>query len=239
MPVANGRRWANQRSQTAPLGAARLHRFGVPHTAASGRRHCQRTVNPAYCGSAVSFFEPLPPPQEPSERQWAPPAWDRPSEGTLPATLAVDAVLGREENAVVAIPTLDVYPNGFRINVQILTNPRHAQEIQAMMHRPRIGMVRIGVRFADGRVGGRGLARGRHDLPKDERGVPTEPFVGFAGGGGGSGGWRFGAWVFPLPPDGPLEIFVALPPPANNEYSTVVDGSDVRAAAQRAKVIWD
>ncbi len=157
----------------------------------------------------------------------------------MPATLAVDAVLGREENAVVAIPTLDVYPNGFRINVQILTNPRHAQEIQAMMHRPRIGMVRIGVRFADGRVGGRGLARGRHDLPKDERGVPTEPFVGFAGGGGGSGGWRFGAWVFPLPPDGPLEIFVALPPPANNEYSTVVDGSDVRAAAQRAKVIWD
>ncbi len=42
-----------------------------------------------------------------------------------------------------------------------------------------------------------------------------------------------------LPPDGPLEIFVALPPPANGEYSTVVDGSDVHAAAERAKVIWD
>lgn len=64
------------------------------------------------------------------------------------------------------IPSLDVYPNGFRINVQNLTNPRHAQEIQAMMHRPRMGMVRIGVCFADGRVAGRGLARGRNDLPK-------------------------------------------------------------------------
>ncbi len=138
-----------------------------------------------------------------------------------------------------AIPSLDVYPNGFRINVQILTNPRHAHQIQALMHRPRMGMVRIGVRFADGRIGGRGLAGGRDDLPKDEEGVPTEPFVGFGGGGGGSGGWRFGAWVFPLPPDGPLEIFVALPPPANSEYSTVVNGSDVRAAAQRARVIWD
>jgi hypothetical protein len=157
----------------------------------------------------------------------------------LPATLAVNAVLGQEENAVLSIPSLDVYPNGFRVNVQILTNPRHAQEIQAMRHGPRVGMVRIGVRFADGRVAGRGLARGRNDLPKDEQGVPTEPFVGFAGGGGGGGGWRFGAWVFPLPPDGPLEIFVALPPPANSEYSAVVAGSDVRAAAQRARVIWD
>jgi hypothetical protein len=156
----------------------------------------------------------------------------------LPATLAVDAVLGEEENAVVAIPFLDVYPNGFRINVQILLNPRHADEIRAMAHRPRMGMVRVGVRFADGRVGGQGFGRARGDLVKDEEGVPTEPFVGFAGGGGGPGGWRFGAWVFPLPPDGPLEIFVALPPPANTEYSTVVDGSVVRAAAQRAKVIW-
>lgn len=187
----------------------------------------------------MSFFEPIPPPPEPSERQWAPPAWDRPSEGTLPATLALDAVLGQEENAVVAVRSLDVYPNGFRVNVELLLNPHRAQEIQTMMHRPRMGMVRIGVRFGDGRVGGRGGQLGMRALPKDEQGVPTEPYVGFGGGGGGSGGWRFGAWVFPLPPDGPLEIFVALPPPANSEYSTVIDGAEVRAAAERARVVWD
>jgi hypothetical protein len=44
--------------------------------------------------------------------------------------------------------------------------------------------------------------------------------------------------VFPLPPEGPLEIHVALPPPASGEISTVVDGSAVRAAAERARVIW-
>jgi hypothetical protein len=186
----------------------------------------------------VSFFEPLPPPPEPSERQWSPPAWDRPSEGTLPAILAVNAVLGQEERAVVAIPSLDVYPNGFRVNVEILLNPRHAHEIQALMHRPRMGSVRIGVRFSDGRTGGQGLARGQNDLAKDDQGFPTQPFVGFGGGGGGSGGWRFSAWVYPLPPEGPLEIFVALPPPADSEYSTTVAGSDVRAAAEQAKVIW-
>jgi hypothetical protein len=152
--------------------------------------------------------------------------------------LAVNAVLGQEERSVVAIPSLDVYKNGFQINVQILVNPRHAHEIREFMHRPRIGMVRIGVRFADGRVGGQGLTGGRNGLEKDEEGIPTQPFVGFAGGGGGSGGWRFGAWVFPLPPDGPMEIFVALPDPANSEYSTVVDGSAVRAAAEDAKILW-
>jgi len=186
----------------------------------------------------VSFFEPLPPPPQPSERRWSPPAWDRPSEGTLPATLAVDALLSQGEDAVVAIPHLDVFPNGFRINVAILVNPHRAQDIQARIHRGPMGMLRIGVRFADGRVGGREVRRGALDIPKDDEGVPTQPFVGFGGGGGGTGGWRFGAWVFPLPPDGPLEIFVALPPPATGETSTVVHGSAIRAAAERARVIW-
>jgi hypothetical protein len=157
----------------------------------------------------------------------------------LSATLAVDALLSQTEDAVVAIPHLDVFPNGFRVNVTILMNPTRAQDIQARIHRGPMGMVRIGVRFADGRFGGRGgVGRGTGDLPKDEQGVPTQPYVGFGGGGGGTGGWRFGAWVFPLPPAGPLEIFVALPPPAAGELSTVVDGSAVRAAAERARVIW-
>jgi hypothetical protein len=186
----------------------------------------------------VTFFEPLPPTPEPTEREWSPPAWDRPSEGTLPATLAVNVVLGQEEKAVVAIPSLEVYPNGFRVNVQLLIDPRHAHEIQALMHRPRMGLVRIGVQFADGRIGGQGLSRGRIELPKDEQGFPTQPFVGFGGGGGGSGGWRLSAWVFPLPPDGPLEVFVALPEPSDTEYSTVIDGSEVRAVAEHARVIW-
>jgi hypothetical protein len=84
-------------------------------------------------------------------------------------------------------------------------------------------------------MGGRG---GLFDAPRDDQGIPTQPVVRPGGGGGGSGGWRFGAWVFPLPPEGPLEIFVALPPPASGETRTVVDGSAVRAAAERARVIW-
>jgi hypothetical protein len=158
----------------------------------------------------------------------------------VPATLAIDALLHESDDAVWSIPTLDVYPNGFRVNVALQLNPHRAQELQSRIHRP-MGMMRIGVRFADGRVGGRG---GRHvfpgapGIPKDEDGVPTEPIVGFSGGGGSSGGWHFGAWVFPLPPDGPLEIFVAPPPPVVGEFRAVLDGTAVRAAAERARVIW-
>jgi hypothetical protein len=149
--------------------------------------------------------------------------------------LTVDAVLSQDDNAVVSIPHLDVYPNGFRINVAILVNPNQRAVIRATMHLGQMGMVRIGVRFADGRVGGRG---GSFDAPRDDQGIPTEPVVRPGGGGGGSGGWRFSAWVFPLPPDGPVEIFVALPPPATGETSATVDGSAIRAAAKRARIIW-
>lgn len=186
----------------------------------------------------MSFFEPLPPAPEPSEHRWSPPAWDRPSEGTLPATLAVDALLSEGEDAVWVIPTLDVFPNGFRVNVALLLNPHRQEDIQARIHRGPMGMMQIGVRFADGRVGGQGMRGGPLGVPKDAEGLPTEPFVGFSGGGGGPGGWRFSAWVFPLPPDGPLQIFVAPPSPATGEFSAVVDGSAVRAAAERARVIW-
>jgi hypothetical protein len=158
----------------------------------------------------------------------------------VPATLAVDALLHEDDNAVWWIPTLDVFPNGFRINVALQLNPHRQQELQSRFHRP-MGMMRIGVRFADGRVGGRGGGRafpGAPGIPKDDDVLPTEPIVGFSGGGGGSGGWHFGAWVFPLPPDGPLEIFVAPPPPVTGEFRAEVDGAAVRAAAGEARVIW-
>lgn len=186
----------------------------------------------------MSFFEPLPPPPEPSECRWSPPAWDRPSDGTLPATMAVDVVLNEGEDAVWSIPSLDVFPNGFRVKVALLLNPHKQQDIRARFYRGPMGMMRVGVRFADGRVGGQGVILGPNGVPKDDEGFPTVPFVGYGGGGGGSGGWLFSAWVYPLPPDGPLEIFVAPPSPASGEFSTVLDGAAVRTAAANARVIW-
>jgi hypothetical protein len=159
----------------------------------------------------------------------------------VPATLAIDALLHEDKDSVWTIPSLDVYPNGFRVNVVLQLNPHRQNDIQQRIRQGPMGMLRVGVRFADGRVGGRGGGRGypgAPGIPKDENGVPTEPIIGFGGGGGGGSGWRFSAWVFPLPPDGTLEIFIAPPPPAADEFRAVLDGTAVRTAAERARVIW-
>ena len=97
---------------------------------------------------------------------------------------------------------------------------------------------RVGVRFADGRPG----RRSPHpftDAEKDEDGMPTRPIIRMTGGGGGGNGFRRGLWVFPLPPPGPVEIFVSAPQVGGDESRVIVEGADVLAAAERAEVIWD
>jgi hypothetical protein len=76
------------------------------------------------------------------------------------------------------------------------------------------------------------------DLAKDEHGVPIDPFMSMGSHGGAPSGWRAWAWVFPLPPDGPLTISVALEAVGLGESSVTVEGFDVRGAAERAKVVW-
>lgn len=102
----------------------------------------------------MTFFEPLPPESPPQARQWAPPAWDRPSEGTLPATLIIDTLVHRTEEAAVNVQSIKVYPNGFAVNVAILFNPHTAQDRVGMLHMKGglHRMPRLGVRFSDGRT---------------------------------------------------------------------------------------
>ena len=199
-------------------------------------------------GSAVSFFEPLPPPPPPQrdgEHRWAPPIWDRPSEGTLPALLPVGEIVHQGEVVAIELECLRVYPNGFAIDVVILLNPHldFASSHPLLLGGPGMDMARrvprVGVRFADGRTAGREAALlGPPEVPKDDDGIPTVPVLRFLGGGGGSRGYHLSLWVFPLPPEGPLEVHIALPDSDVPESTVVVDGALVRAAAERARVIW-
>jgi hypothetical protein len=194
----------------------------------------------------MSFFEPFPPPPPPGEHRWAPPAWDRPSEGTLPAIVPVGEIVHRGDVVVVEIDHLRVYPNGFTINVVILMNPHLDPSTAGRILRGDGGppaehrFPRIGVRFADGRTAGREAGfPGSFDVPKDEQGIPTVPVLRMVGGGGGSGGYHYRVWVFPLPPAGPVELHVSLPSADPSESKIVIDGAEIRAAAERATIVWD
>jgi hypothetical protein len=196
------------------------------------------------------FFEPVPPREPPPPRAWGPPAWDRPSEGTLPAIVPIEEIVGQTDEAVMEVESLAVYPTGFVINLAMLANPhidphgRGGHGSMLMFGRgpdsgidPTERWPRLGVRFADGRSAG-SEAGVIMNVDKDENGFPTHPVLRMTGGGGGSRGFRYGVWVHPLPPDGPMEIFVAASATGSEEHRVVVDGAAVRAAAERAKVIW-
>ncbi len=159
----------------------------------------------------------------------------------MPWLLPINAIVHQNEEAVVGVESLAVYPNGFVVNVHIQADPHVShQAVMARVHSFGRAFPRIGVRYSDGSTGGQGAEprRSRLDIPKDADGFPTEPFVGFSGGGGGGRGWRFGAWIYPLPPDGPVEIFISMPVAGLEEGKVEVDGGEVRAAAERARVIW-
>jgi hypothetical protein len=119
-------------------------------------------------------------------------------------------------------------------------DPRNVREMTEML-RP-LGANRwpsVRVRFSDGRTAEPGPGFGAiPDRDKDEHGVPIDPFMSIGSSGGAPAGWRTWAWIFPLPPDGPLEIFVALEVAGMDELSITIDGAAIRAAAERAKVIW-
>jgi hypothetical protein len=82
----------------------------------------------------MSFFEPVSPPpfeeQQPTERVWAPPRWDRPSEGTMPTVVGVSQPFARSDNVAFVLDHLRVYPNGFQLLLVAMTNPRLPDQFQ-------------------------------------------------------------------------------------------------------------
>jgi hypothetical protein len=172
--------------------------------------------------------------------EWAPPSWDRPSEGTLHSVLAVNELVMQSDLIAIGIDHLEVYPNGFIVSLIMRVNPRRAGEFMRTLGPGGLSaMPRVRVRFADGRATRSGPPHGSLlDLTKDEEGIPTDPYLSLESSRGGAfNGWQALAWVHPLPPDGPLEIFVSLDG-SDNESSILVDGSVVRDAAVRARAIW-
>ncbi len=235
-----------------------------------GRRHPGtqwRDGSPGTMIGFVPFFDELPDPpaemvEELAEREWLPPGWDRPSEGTLPAVVGVSRLLARTDDVALALDQIRVYPNGFQLVTTVMTNPRLPPALQMggfhtlrliaarstqpgeQVARPapplarRLAMApRLGVEFSNGqRAGVR--PQSPYEVDKDDRGYPTAPIISMGGGGGGMGQYRWEQWVFPLPSPGDLVVFAEWPAAGIEETSIVVSADDIREAARRAVVLW-
>jgi hypothetical protein len=177
--------------------------------------------------------------------------WHRrmsPPENEIPAGVGLTVMLGRSDDAAVGITQFEAFSAGFRftlaVRVRRLT-PELADGRLMMLigsHvRPGVDIpverrLLFGLEFADGRrastVAGRRPPR-PGQTADDQRLVLVQH-----GGGGGQLAVDQTYWVSPLPPDGPLTVVLAWPGFGLPESRTVVDGSAIRAAADRSQLLW-
>ena len=193
----------------------------------------------------MDFFESLPePPPPPSPVR---PVWMKPA-AALPAGLAENAILVRDEQIAVSIGSLSVYPNGFEFFMHIRSRG-DADTANPFGHRRYADYIkdsdegapdpsqalRLGIQFADGR-------RTASTRPSSHSpGVHREPgeLVMLPGAGGGGGRfWDLSYWIHPLPPQGPVTIVVSWLAQGITEVRHDMDGAGILAAAEQAVQLW-
>lgn len=220
-----------------------------------------------HAAAVSSFFEPIPMsdpvPAEPARRDWSPPLWDRPSEGTLPVVVGISRLFDRTDDVAMALDHVKVYPNGFELVVTTHLSPHLPPDLmrgaggstvmlRAGSARPadllgevgaqrgvRGGVMppRVGVEFSDGRRAGHKAGHGI-GVETDEAGIPVDPVIAMRGGGGNGSQFRWEYWVFPLPPSGPIAVFAEWATAGISETSLVIDGDELRTVAANAIELW-
>jgi len=109
----------------------------------------------------MSFFEPPPPPSALAQAKQRP-AWLAPPANVLPGVVPVELLLARTEQTAVAVTGIRAYPTGFAFTISIRLR-HHASQQQTGSGHGMLAMLdyfepsgrvflRLGVRFADGRV---------------------------------------------------------------------------------------
>ncbi|MFC3988217.1 hypothetical protein [Actinoplanes siamensis] len=185
----------------------------------------------------MGFFDRVPPPPAPEPPEPPRPRWERP-EAQLGAMVTAGLTLGRSGQAAVGVGGVTAYRNGFEFSLlAVMREQDRRDRIFRAQHRHSVAeplepeFLRIGVRFADGRVA--------TNLAEDQRFPgPDDDFDGplLRQGGGSGDGRRYETsyWVWPLPPPGPLTLVCEWPAFGIGESRAELDGRAVRDAAEHA-----
>ena len=171
--------------------------------------------------------------------------------GVVGRTVALNFVLGQSAKAVIWIPSVTVYPDGFELQLEIRQRDGEAwsdQQSRRLHHggsrRPDgeldPELLRYGIELSDGRKATNlnpGTGPGDWDTP------PAGPILsaGACGGGrlaGGGARLHHGYWVWPLPPEGPLAFVCEWPIADIPETRTEIDSALLRDAAAEAIIVW-
>lgn len=179
----------------------------------------------------------------------------RPPDDWLGAVLPVDLTVGADTNAVVAITHLTVYPVGFSFHLTALTREDPGVICEQALSRSRLEgkdreeiYLHLGVEFSDGRrasdpttwISTHGGLTGHMTMPKQ---LPPDPrsevFLSASGHEANDREFSGSAWIWPLPPAGPLAFLCGWPAAGIERASTVIDADRLLEAVDGAEPLWE
>ena len=182
------------------------------------------------------------------EPTWAPPEWFGPLDTELGVIIPLSLVAARSERSVIAVKSATAYSTGVVFDLVALARGLSEREANRLMHEqhlvggddePSDALLRVGFELSDG---SRISNLGRRPL-LDPSAEPDGPVLSPVGGGGGSAGggrlsMEYGYWLWPLPPSGPLRIYVEWPALDIGLTHAELDAGALREAADRSQKIW-
>lgn len=194
----------------------------------------------------MSFFPPDPPEDDIDDGQHVPAPWWKPSDDEHPALLPIGETIAGNDTVALILTMARVYSNGveFVIDRRVRrgnASRREWREMQSGIHshfeRFDPDRVRYGMVLGDGQHLICDVAPGMYGVTPEKHSL--NPSGG--GGGGGDDHYRFddGMWLWPLPPEGPIEIVAQWPALGIPESHVVLDSAPLRELASRARPVWD
>jgi hypothetical protein len=171
-----------------------------------------------------------------------------PPENELPAGVGLTLLLGRTDDAAVAITHIEAFSTGFRFTLAVrlrrpgpeLVHGRLFMLITSHVHPgieiPLADRLLLGLEYANGHRASTlqdMRMRGPGAVADDRQLVLVQQ-----GGGGGGASVDQSYWASPLPPDGPVTFVLAWPAFGMPESRTVLDSAAIRAAADHSQLLW-
>jgi len=161
---------------------------------------------------------------------------ETPHEYIVPAILPWSMPLGRAERTIVALRGIEVWPESVSFQLSVYSRDLLLDEPGEGLidHRrvPDYNALLVGVLFPDGR------RASSETISVPSAAKPDQPVLRAQGLGGSAFHVDHEIFLWPLPPDGPLEFIVQWLDRDIEETHTALDGTAIRDAAKEAGEIW-
>lgn len=205
-----------------------------------------------WSGDRMTFFPPDPEQPETDEPERSMPRWWGPPEDELPVLLPAAEILATTEHMAVALIGAFVHREGVELRIERRLRRRDlplrawndlvGKFAEHSMFGPPEDLatrLRFGLVLGDGEQ----VLDGRPYDPGADPNAPPERHSLMRNGGSGGGSEHShtaseGLWLWPLPPEGPIELVMQWPALGIEETRAVLDGTSIRELAQRAVTLW-